>query len=104
MREHAAPGAYSTGYRHVGVQDDMVQFERTALRREIGIDTAAILSCVALEDHVTQVYLASAFDVQTAAPNDADGRGQRFALADRHPTQSYILHGGENFEDAVVGH
>ena len=104
MREQAAPGAYSTGCRRVGAQHHMVQFERTARGREIGINTAAILPSVVVEDHVTQVHLARAFDVETAAPNDAAVTGQRFAVADGHPTQSHILHRGENLEDAVVGH
>src|SRR5437588_11752267 len=115
MREHAAPGAYSTGYRHVGVQDDMVQFERTALRREIGIDTAAILSRVAVEDHVIQVHLACAFDVETAAPEGPRSWSgtrhwrrrwcrERFAFANRHASQSHTLGRGENFEDSVVSY
>src|SRR5438270_7625837 len=115
MREHAAPRANSTGYHLVGAQDDIVHRDRTARGGEVGINTAAILSRVAVENHVIQVHLACAFDVETAAPEGPRNWSgtrhwrrrwcrERFAFADRHASQSHILGRGENFEDAVVSY
>ena len=49
---------------------DIIQRERTARGREIGINPTAILRSVTFEDHVSQLHMGCAFYVETATPED----------------------------------
>src|SRR5438132_1247161 len=84
----SANGAYASVYRRICAQDDVIHSERAALSGEIGINTAAVLCRVALDAHVAQLQLACAFDIQPTAADDADGAGQRLAVANGQAAQS----------------